>query len=64
MRLNISIPDALFERLSTRRDEMNISALCAIAIERKLNELDHRDQLVLLAQTSRCPLPKTPEATQ
>ncbi|MCK6461851.1 MAG: hypothetical protein L6Q95_18380 [Planctomycetes bacterium] len=35
-RLNITIPDELFERLEAYRDRMNISAVCASALETEL----------------------------
>jgi hypothetical protein len=41
-RLNITIPDPLYERLEQVRDRMNISKICASALERELSMLEGR----------------------
>ncbi|MGW5363173.1 hypothetical protein [Actinopolymorpha pittospori] len=39
-RRNISIPDALVERLDRMRDRINVSRVCAVALERELRILE------------------------
>lgn len=41
-RLNITIPDALYERLEQVRDHVNISKICATALEKELTLLEGR----------------------
>jgi len=40
MRVNISIPDALHERLERVRERVNVSRVCTVALERELNMLE------------------------
>ena len=42
-RMNISIPDPLYERLDRLRDRVNASKVCAQALERELNMLENRN---------------------
>ncbi len=39
-RLNLTVPDALYERLERLRDRVNVSKVCAIALEKELNMLE------------------------
>jgi hypothetical protein len=39
-KLNITIPDEIYERLERWRDRVNISRICAEAINRELNKLE------------------------
>jgi hypothetical protein len=39
-RRNISIPDALDERLDRLRDRINVSRVCAVALERELHMIE------------------------
>jgi hypothetical protein len=39
-RLNISIPDPLYERLDRRRDRINASSVCATALEMELDRIE------------------------
>src|SRR5689334_19722493 len=41
-RLNITIPDPLYERLEQVRDRLNISKICANALEKELTMLEGR----------------------
>jgi hypothetical protein len=41
-RVNISIPDSLYERLDRLRDRVNASKVCASALERELNMIEGR----------------------
>lgn len=41
-RLNISIPDPLHERLERARDRVNISKVCAVALEKEIDMLEAR----------------------
>ncbi|MGH2368332.1 MAG: hypothetical protein ACRDI2_09035, partial [Chloroflexota bacterium] len=41
-RLNLTIPDSLYERLERLRDRVNVSKICAIAVERELDMLEGR----------------------
>ena len=41
-RLNITIPDSLYERLEQVRDRLNISKICASALEKELTMLEGR----------------------
>jgi hypothetical protein len=41
-RLNITIPDTLYERLEQARDRLNISKTCATALEKELTMLEGR----------------------
>ena len=41
-RLNITIPDLLYERLEQIRDRLNISKICANALEKELTMLEGR----------------------
>jgi hypothetical protein len=41
-RLNITIPDPLYERLEQVRDRLNISKICANALEKELSMLEGR----------------------
>lgn len=40
-RLNLTIPDPLYERLELVRERINISKICAQALERELTMLEH-----------------------
>lgn len=42
-RMNISIPDPLYERLDRLRDRVNASKVCAQALERELDMLENRN---------------------
>jgi hypothetical protein len=35
-RLNLTIPDSLYERLQRQRDRVNVSRVCAVALEKEL----------------------------
>jgi hypothetical protein len=39
-RLNLTIPDSLYERLQRLRDRVNVSKVCAIALEKELAMLE------------------------
>jgi hypothetical protein len=60
-RVNISIPDALYERLDRQRDRINASRVCASALEKELDMIEGRAaiadpeiaQLVQRLQTAR-----------
>jgi hypothetical protein len=41
-RMNISVPDALYERLDRLRDRVNASRVCAVALEKELDTLEAR----------------------
>src|SRR5687768_3517996 len=41
-RMNISVPDALHERLDRLRDRVNASRVCAVALEKELDTLEAR----------------------
>ena len=41
-RMNISIPDPLYERLDRLRDRVNASKVCAIALEKELDMIEGR----------------------
>jgi hypothetical protein len=41
-RLNLTIPDSLYERLERVRDRVNISKICATALEKELTMLEGR----------------------
>jgi hypothetical protein len=43
-RLNITIPDPLYERLKRLEDRVNASKVCAIAIEKELNVIETRPE--------------------
>jgi hypothetical protein len=40
--MNISVPDALYERLDRLRDRVNASRVCAVALEKELDTLEAR----------------------
>jgi hypothetical protein len=60
-RVNISIPDSLYERLDRQRDRINASRVCASALEKELDMIEGRAavadpeiaQLVQRLQTAR-----------
>jgi len=60
-RVNISIPDPLYERLDRQRDRINASRVCASALEKELDMIEGRTavadpeiaQLVQRLQTAR-----------
>jgi len=60
-RVNISIPDSLYERLDRQRDRINASRVCASALEKELDMIEGRTavadpeiaQLVQRLQTAR-----------
>src|SRR6266508_3218098 len=41
-RMNISIPDSLYERVDRLRDRVNASKVCANALEKELNMIEGR----------------------
>jgi hypothetical protein len=41
-RLNLTIPDQLYERLEQVRDRVNVSRICAVALEKELAMLEGR----------------------
>jgi hypothetical protein len=41
-RLNLTVPDALYARLERLRDRINVSRVCAIALEKELDMLEAR----------------------
>ena len=41
-RLNLTVPDALYARLERLRDRLNVSRVCAIALEKELDMLEAR----------------------
>ncbi|MCA1595148.1 MAG: hypothetical protein LC772_01800 [Chloroflexi bacterium] len=45
-RLNLTIPDPLYERLERLRDRVNVSRVCAIALEEELTMLEGNATLV------------------
>jgi hypothetical protein len=60
-RVNISIPDPLYERLDRQRDRINASRVCATALEKELDMIEGRTavadpeiaQLIQRLQTAR-----------
>src|SRR5437867_7238866 len=60
-RVNISIPDSLYERLDRLRDRVNASRVCATALEKELDMIEGRTaiadpevaQLIQRLQTAR-----------
>ncbi len=45
MRVNISIPDALHERLERVRDRVNVSRVCTTALEKELSMIEARPSI-------------------
>src|SRR5438552_915504 len=41
-RVNISVPDSLYERLDRLRDRVNVSRVCAAALEKELDMIETR----------------------
>src|SRR5437867_8721153 len=41
-RVNISVPDLLYERLDRLRDRVNVSRVCSAALEKELDMLETR----------------------
>lgn len=45
-RLNLTVPDDLFQRLEKHRDRLNMSRICAHALEKKVAELEKETELL------------------
>lgn len=45
-RLNLTVPDDLFERLEKHRDRLNMSRICAEALEKKVREIEKEAELL------------------
>ena len=45
-RLNLTVPDDLFERLEKHRDRLNMSRVCANALEKKVVEIEKESELL------------------
>ena len=52
-RINLTIPDQLYERLERLRDRVNVSKVCAIALARELDMLENATSTVVDSKVQR-----------